>query len=76
MGNRRDTNTLPTRQCHSDQCHNGVGFSGSKYRRDPDRTDFFSRIERICRMAGYEPTIICTPDELMEPDDEDNKNNQ
>ncbi len=29
-----------------------------------------SQIERICRIAGYEPTIICTPDELMEPDDE------
>lgn len=26
-----------------------------------------SHIERICRNAGYEPTIICTPDELMEP---------
>ena len=25
-----------------------------------------SQIERICRIAGYEPTIICTPDELME----------
>jgi len=29
-----------------------------------------SQIERVCRNAGYEPTIICTPDELMEPDDE------
>jgi hypothetical protein len=29
-----------------------------------------SHIERICRNAGYEPTIICTPDELMEPGDE------
>lgn len=24
-----------------------------------------SRIERICRDAGYEPPVICTPDELM-----------
>jgi predicted nucleic acid-binding protein len=31
-----------------------------------------SQIERVCRDAGYEPTIICTPDELMEPDDENN----
>jgi len=31
-----------------------------------------SKIERICRNAGYEPTIICTPNELMEPDDENN----
>ncbi len=30
-----------------------------------------SRIELVCRNAGYEPTIICTPDELMEIDDED-----
>lgn len=29
-----------------------------------------SHIERICRNAGYEPTIICTPDELMEPGNE------
>ena len=29
-----------------------------------------SQIERVCRKSGYEPTIICTPDELMEPDDE------
>jgi len=26
------------------------------------------RIEQVCREAGYEPTIICTPDELMEPE--------
>ena len=30
-----------------------------------------SRIERICREAGYEPPIICTPNELMEPDHAD-----
>ena len=29
-----------------------------------------SQIEKVCRNAGYEPTIICTLDELMEPDDE------
>lgn len=29
-----------------------------------------SQIEQVCRHAGYEPTIICTPAELMEPDDE------
>ena len=28
-----------------------------------------SRIERICRDAGYEPPIICTPDELMGTED-------
>ena len=25
-----------------------------------------SRIERACRRAGYEPPVICTPNELME----------
>ena len=25
-----------------------------------------SRIERVCRSAGYEPPVICTPHELME----------
>ncbi len=30
-----------------------------------------SRIERVCRLAGYEPPVICTPSELMEPDDAD-----
>jgi len=26
-----------------------------------------SAIERVCREAGFEPPIICTPEELMEP---------
>ena len=26
-----------------------------------------SRINRICQQAGYNPTTICTPNELMEP---------
>ena len=24
------------------------------------------KIERVCRLAGYEPSIICTPQELLE----------
>ena len=28
-----------------------------------------SRIERACRKAGYEPPVICTPNELMEEHD-------
>ena len=28
-----------------------------------------ARIERVCRDAGYEPAIICTPNELMDPYD-------
>jgi predicted nucleic acid-binding protein len=27
---------------------------------------FRSRIERVCRARGYEPVIICTPEELLE----------
>ena len=27
------------------------------------------RIEGICREAGFEPPIICTPDELLGTDD-------
>jgi len=30
------------------------------------------QIEAVCRNAGYEPTIICTPEEMMEPDYENN----
>ena len=30
------------------------------------------RIEYVCRRAGYEPPIICTPNELLETDHEDN----
>lgn len=29
-----------------------------------------SRIEGVCREQGYEPAIICTPEELMEPEDD------
>lgn len=30
-----------------------------------------SRIERVCRQTGYEPPVICTPNELMESDHAD-----
>ena len=30
-----------------------------------------SQIERVCRRAGYEPPVICTPNELMEHDHAD-----
>lgn len=29
------------------------------------------RIERVCRSAGYEPPVICTPHELMEVSHDD-----
>ena len=31
-----------------------------------------SRIEHVCRQSGYEPSVICTPNELMEIDRADN----
>ncbi len=34
-----------------------------------------SRIELVCRQAGYEPTILCTPEELLEDGDETNNEN-
>ena len=30
-----------------------------------------ARIEAVCLDAGHEPAIICSPDELMEPADDD-----
>lgn len=30
-----------------------------------------ARIEAVCLDAGHEPAIICSPDELMEPSDDD-----
>ena len=30
-----------------------------------------SQIETVCRNAGFEPTILCTPEELMELDHDD-----
>ena len=31
-----------------------------------------SRIEEVCRQAGYEPPVICTPNELLESDNGEN----
>ena len=28
-----------------------------------------ARIERVCRQAGFEPPVICAPNELLETDD-------
>jgi len=25
-----------------------------------------TQIERVCRQSGYEPVVLCTPEELME----------
>jgi len=49
---------------------NGVDFLVTWNCRHLANAAMRSQIERACRNAGYEPTVICTPDELMEPDDE------
>ena len=33
-----------------------------------------ARIEQVCRQAGFEPPVICTPNELLEADFEDTRN--
>lgn len=50
---------------------NGVEFLVTWNCRHLANATMRSQIETVCRGAGYEPTIICTPDELMESDDED-----
>jgi len=52
---------------------NGVDYLVTWNGRHIANATMRSQIERVCRNAGYEPTIICTPDELMEPDDENAK---
>ncbi len=32
-----------------------------------------SRIDRVCREAGFSPPVICTPNELVESDHEDDR---
>jgi hypothetical protein len=53
---------------------NGIDFLVTWNCRQIANAAMRSEIERVCRRAGYEPTIICTPDELMETDDEDSDN--
>jgi hypothetical protein len=53
---------------------NGVDFLVTWNCRHIANAAMRSEIERVCRRAGFEPTIICTPDELMESDDEDDNN--
>ena len=49
---------------------NGVDFLVTWNCRHIANAVMRSGIDRACRRAGYEPTIICTPDELVESDDE------
>lgn len=45
---------------------NGVDFLVTWNFRHIANAAMRSRIEHICRQAGYEPPVICTPNELME----------
>ena len=48
---------------------NGVDFLVTWNFRHIANAAIRTRIERTCREAGYEPAVICTPNELLETDD-------
>ena len=48
---------------------NGVNFLVTWNFRHIANAAIRTRIERTCREAGYEPPVICTPNELLETDD-------
>ena len=66
-----DLGTIP-RRAAEDAAHiaiaatNGVDFLVTWNLRHIANAAMRARIEHACRQAGYEPTIICTPNELME----------
>ena len=68
-----DLATVP-RQAAEDAAHiaiaiavtNGVDFLVTWNFRHIANAAMRCRIEHICRQAGYEPPVICTPNELME----------
>ena len=45
---------------------NGAGYLVTWNFRHIANAAMRSRIERVCRQAGYEPPVICTPSELMD----------
>ncbi len=47
---------------------NGVDFLVTWNFRHIANATMRAQIERVCRQAGYEPPVICTPNELMEAD--------
>ena len=49
---------------------NGVEYRVTWNYRHLANATMRSRIEAGCLNAGFDPPIICSPDELMEPDDE------
>ena len=66
------------RQAAGDAAHiaiavtNGVDYLVTWNFRHIANAAMRARIEYVCRRAGYEPPIICTPNELLETDHEDN----
>ena len=49
---------------------NGVNFLVTWNFRHIANAAMRARIEQVCRQAGYEPPVICTPNELMEANGE------
>ena len=72
-----DLGALP-RQAADDAAHiaiavtNGVDYLVTWNFRHIANAAMRARIERVCRQAGYEPPVICTPNELMEAGRADN----
>ena len=64
------------RQAADDAAHiaiavtNGVDFLVTWNFRHIANATMRARIEQVCRWAGYEPPVICTPSELMEASDD------
>ena len=60
------------RQAAADAAHiaiavtNGVDYLVTWNFRHIANATMRLQIERVCRQAGYEPSVICTPNELME----------
>ena len=69
-----ETEAVP-RQAADDAAHiaiavtNGVDFLVTWNFRHIANAAMRARIEQVCRGAGYEPPVICTPNELMKAND-------
>ena len=50
---------------------NGAGYLVTWNYRHIANATIRTRIEAVCLDAGFDPAIICSPDELMEPYDDD-----
>jgi hypothetical protein len=48
---------------------NGVEYLLTWHCRHIANPSLRSQIERVCREMGFEPPVICTPQELLEIDD-------